>query len=91
MGNAGFDYKRINAAGSAVIKDFSTRIVGYHINSAYVGTVQLYDNAAGTSSANPITIGTPTATPFGQQLDIGFHRGCYYVASGTPDITLFYE
>jgi hypothetical protein len=89
--NSGFDYKVISAAGSAVIKNIPGRVTGYHVNGAYVGTVVLHDNAAGTTTITPLTIGTPNAYPSAPELNVGFKQGIYYVASGTPTITVFFE
>lgn len=91
MANSGFDYKVISAAGTAVIKNIPARVTGYHVNGAYTGTVILHDNASGTTSVTPLTIGTPTATPFAHTLNVGFKNGLVYAASGTPNITLFFE
>jgi len=91
MPNSGFDYLVISAAGSAVVKNIPSRVTGFYVNSAYTGTVVLHDNAAGTTTATPITIGTPTQSPLAHALDIGFKHGIYYVATGTPSVTLFFE
>lgn len=91
MPNTGFDYKVISAAGSGVVKDFPSTVKGYHVNGAYTGTVVLHDHPSGTTATTPLTIGTPTATPMAQSLNVGFKKGIYYVATGTPTLTLFFD
>lgn len=91
MANSGFDFLRVTAAGSAVIRNIPSRVTGFYVNSAYTGTVVLHDNPLGTTTSTPLTIGTPSQTPLAHEMNLGFKKGIYYVATGTPDVTLFFE
>lgn len=91
MPNTGFDYKVVSAAGSGVVKDFPSTVRGYHVNGVFTGTVVLHDHPSGTTATTPLTIGTPATLPASPQLNVGFKRGIYYVATGTPNVTLFFE
>ncbi len=89
--DASFDYKYISAAGSAVLKAQGGSLGNVIINGPYTGTVTFFDNAAGTSSATIATFGTPSFVPAIVNMELAFHRGLYYVATGTPSITVTFS
>lgn len=85
--NSGFEYLQVTAAGSAVVKDRSSRLQAVVCNSDFTGTVIFYDNATGTSSTQIATVANP-----GGAVTLNYaaqtREGIYYLATGTPAITV---
>lgn len=91
MADANFDYTYISAAGSAALKAQGGQLGKAIINGPYTGTVTLYDNPTGTSSATIAVFGTPSLVPNSVGVDLSFHKGLYYVATGTPSLTVTFR
>jgi hypothetical protein len=91
MADANFDYKYISAAGSAVLKSQGGQLGLAIINGPYTGTVTLFDNATGTSASTIAVYGTPSLVPNSVGAPLSFHNGLYYVATGTPSITVTFR
>lgn len=91
MADATFDYKYIAAAGSGVLKSMPGQLGLAMINSAYTGTVTLFDNPSGTSVSTICVYGTPSLSPNSVGAPLSFHNGLYYVATGTPNVTVTYK
>lgn len=87
---SGFSYSRITAAGSGVLRN---RPALFHTANVEIstGTIVLYDNASGTSSAVVATLGGGAAIANTFVYDVNLTQGLYYVATGTPTATLSIE
>lgn len=85
--NSGYEWKVINAAGSAQLR-IDPSVLHTITIEASTGTIQLFDSASGTSSNKVITVGGGAATPATFTLDAQLKRGCYYLATGTPSAVL---
>lgn len=86
MSYSGGEYRRISAAGSATLHT-GAAILDRVTVQVSTGTVTLYDNASGTSS--DIVLETPTVTaPVTLSLEAQLKNGLYYVATGTPVVTV---
>lgn len=91
MADANFDYKYITAAGSALLNNQGGQIGKVIINAPFTGTVTFFDNASGTSSATVATFGTPTQAPVSVPIEASYHKGLYYLATGTPNLTVTFR
>ena len=85
--NSGYDFYRISAAGSAVIRAHATILHAVNVEIS-TGTVTLYNNASGTSSAVIGVFGGGAAVANTFVCDYNLNKGLYYVATGTPLMTL---
>lgn len=83
----GYEYKHINAAGSAVLRARPSVLHTINVHVA-TGTVILYDNASGTSTAIMGTFGGGAAVANSFVFDAQLKQGLYYLATGTPSMTV---
>lgn len=85
--DSGYEYKRITGAGSAALRAIPSVLHTVTVEAS-TGTVTLYDNASGTSAQVVATVGGGAASPATFTYDAQLRRGLYYVATGTPVLTL---
>lgn len=85
---SGYEWKRVIAAGSATLHDGAT-VLHMVTPQASTGTVTIYDSASGTSS-NIVAVvgGGPLTNGPALEFDAQLKRGCYYLATGTPIVTI---
>jgi hypothetical protein len=83
----GYEYKRISAAGSAALRAVPSVLHTITVEAS-TGTVTFYDNASGTSAQVVATVGGGAASPETFVYDAQLRRGLYYLATGTPVLTV---
>lgn len=88
---SGFQYKRISGTtiGTTVIK--ANYLKNVIIGNNKVGTVTLYDDASGTSSAVLTSISNSSSVPASISFDTRLRNGLVAVAEGTTDLLITYN
>jgi len=88
----GFSHKNIVAAGTTNLKTNYGLLEAAHMSTPFVGTVEIYDQASGTSDATLVqTIGTPSAFPVTLNFHARMKNGITIVATGTPTVLITYD
>lgn len=98
MSREGFQFQNITAIGTTnLITGRKGFFKGVAVNSAFTGTVRMYDSSstapAGTTPTDMIiaTIGTPNVTPTFIAYNARVKNGLVAAATGTPSVTIVYE
>ena len=90
-----FQYARVSGteAGTTVVKADYGRLERIVIGANKEGTVALYDNASGTSTASLLTTinNNSGSIPVDIDFDLRFKNGLVAEVGGTTDLLIIYE
>ncbi len=95
----GFQFVNLTAIGTTKLIDENRKgyLKGFSVNSAYTGSLALYDSQSGTPVGTTATdkligvFGTPNVSPNFISLNIRVRNGLVAVATGTPNVTIVFQ
>lgn len=83
-------YRRINAAGTYLVKSGNGTLYRIVVGTTAVGTITIYDDTT-AASGSEILVLKPSIQEGSYSLMVGFLRGLTVVMEANSDITVIYE